>query len=90
MDAEARYTLEALDRALKDLGCEGGRQGNRWLWRNPHQGEPGHMSYFSFVPDKGRMWIRERHVVTAALRLEKDPNDVVRRIRDLGGEILDP
>ncbi len=48
------------------------------------------MAYFSYVPDRGCPWILESDLVTGALRLEKDPDDVVHRVKRAGGEYLEP
>jgi hypothetical protein len=48
------------------------------------------LAYFSYVPDRGCPWILQDDVVTAALRLEKDPDAVITRLKRLGGEILEP
>lgn len=90
MDAEPKYALEALDRVFRAMGCPGGKRGLAWMWKNPNENRPGQTSYFSYVPDRGCSWILQGDVVTGALRLQKDPDEVVRRLKQAGGEILDP
>jgi hypothetical protein len=90
LDAEPRYALETLDDVLKAMGCVGGLRPDRaWAWRCPSL-RRGHTSYFVYVPDRGCAWIRQDHVVAAALRLEKDPTEAVRLLKERGGEVLDP
>jgi hypothetical protein len=48
------------------------------------------LAYFSYVPDRGRPWILQDEIVTCALRLDLDPDEVLRRVKRAGGEILDP
>lgn len=91
MDAEPKYKPEVLDLVFKEMGCVGGqRPDGAWAWKIPTAGKPGHTSYFVYVPQRGCAWIRQDHVVAGALRLQKDPNEVVRRLKETGGEMLDP
>jgi hypothetical protein len=89
LDGEPRYKPEVLDRVFRAMGCAGGqRPDGAWVWRMA--GRRGHVSYFVHVPDRDRPWIRQDHVVAGALRLQKDPAEVVRRLKEAGGEILEP
>ncbi len=91
LDAEPRYKIETLNRVFKVMGCAGGqRPDGAWAWKVAQEGKPRHVSYFVYVPDRGCSWIRQDHVVAGALRLQKDPNEVVRRLKEAGGEFLDP
>jgi len=72
------------------MGCPGGRHGPGWRWKNPRGSRPGHLAYFSYVPDRGCTWILQDDIVTGALRLEKDPDEVITRVKRAGGEVLDP
>ena len=53
-------------------------------------GETRNVAYFSYVPDRGTSWILQDDVIMGALRLEKDPDEVVQKIKRAGGEYLGP
>jgi hypothetical protein len=90
LDAQPRYKLEVVSRVLNELGCTGGKQGAAWRWKSASGSRHGHVAYFSYVPDRGCSWILQDDLVTGALRLEKDPDEVVTRVKRGGGEFLDP
>jgi hypothetical protein len=88
LDAQPKYKLEVVSQVLNSLGCPGGRVGGTWQWRNARGRRSGHVAYFSYVPDRGTSWILQDDVIMGALRLEKDPDEVVQK--RAGGEYLGP
>ncbi len=94
MDAEPRYALEKLDHVLRTVGC-GGEVSKldrvTIAWSNPRTAKPGHIPLMvAFTPDRDQLSIRHDHVVAIAIALGLDPDDVVQRLKRMGGELLEP
>lgn len=94
MDTEPKYALEKLDLVLRAKGCKGDLSKLDRLtmaWSNPRAGKPGQFPpVATFRPDHGQLSIRQDHVVTIALVLGLDPDEVLRRLKRRGGELLEP
>lgn len=94
MDAEPRYALEKLDLVLRAMGCKGELSKLDRLtmaWANPKSVKAGEIPPIAtFRPDHGGLSIRQDHVVAIALVLGLDPDEVLRRVKRRGGELLEP
>jgi hypothetical protein len=94
VDAEPRYALEKLDLALRALGCTG--QVSKLdrvtiAWSNPKAAKPGHIPpLVAFTPDHHQLSIRQDLVVAIAVALGLDPDDLLQRLKRIGGELLEP
>ena len=90
MDAEPRCAIEKLVHVLRDMGCvqEASKvDANRLGWVNPSLARPGlHVGVFTV--ENGSFSIRQDHVVAIALGLRLDPDEVLRRLKRSGGELL--
>ncbi|MGQ0798029.1 MAG: hypothetical protein ACT4OI_09260 [Methanobacteriota archaeon] len=93
MDTEPRYALEKLDQVLRALGCTGQvSKLNRITiaWSNPGAAKGRCPSVATFTPERDQLSIRQDHVVAIAIALDLDPDDVLQRLKRLGGELLEP
>jgi hypothetical protein len=90
LDAEPRYAIEKLVHVLREMGCDQETSKvdpNRLGWINPSLGQPGlHVGVFTV--ENGRFSIRQDHVVAIALSLRLDPDEVIRKLKRSGGELL--
>ena len=95
MEGEPRYALEKLDAVLISMGCmaETSRvDGITRAWLNPDAPleEGGSPTIATFRTDKGERSAGLNAVVSIAIKLRLDPQEVLQKIRDAGGEVLDP
>lgn len=90
MEGDPVYRVEVLDRILRDWGCALFRPpGASWAYawaRRAHED----LLIAAFSPQGGTNRIRESHVAAIASQLRLDPAELVRRIKDGGGEFLGP
>lgn len=90
---EPRYRLEALDAVLRALGCRAAtsavdRQTRAWV--NPELTSRDVARIATFRTDSGELSIGYGSVVSIATMLGLDAAEVVRRLSESGGELLEP
>lgn len=88
------FALEKLDQVLRAMGCEAELSkldGLTMAWSNPRVVKRREVPPIAtYRPDRGQLSIRQDHVVAVAIGLRLDPDEVVRRLKAIGGELLEP
>ena len=93
MEGEPRYALEQFDAVLQELGCVAETSAIDHLtraWLNPASVTAGVPAIAAFRTDAGELAIGLSSVESISRLLGLDPHEVLRRLANRGGELLDP